>query len=155
MLVCVALFLVNHLLNKKISHLNEKIKQSERQFAIYNKKATQVDVLKEELNKLNNKLKVIGSLKNGRKFSINTLKEISDLTVENRMWLKSLKFNKKSISFAGIAIDDKTVADFMRNLEESSMFKDVELKSVSRTEVNSTDLRQFSMRAKIIEQKKK
>jgi len=142
-------FVVDYTKKSQIKALNSQIKASEAELASLNKKAKEVDVLKKELDALNSKLKIIDSLKEGRNFGINIIRELTEVVIAERMWLNSSDIQRNSIYFDGYALDDKTVADFMRNLDASVYFSNVELKSISKASIKNVELRKFIINSKI------
>ena len=148
-LVVLILFVFDFRARMKITKLENKVKASQTELAKLKKKAKQVDILRKELDSLNNKLKIIESLKQGRKFAVNILKEFTEVTVPERMWLVICNIDKTSIYFEGLALDDRTVADFMRNLENSALMTDVELKGITSIRLKDVDLRKFVISVKV------
>jgi type IV pilus assembly protein PilN len=49
------------------------------------------------------------------------------------------------VSIDGIALDEKTVADFMVRLQNSGLFSNVVLKSVKRKQVEKSNLKSFQV----------
>ncbi|MGM0417731.1 MAG: PilN domain-containing protein [Thermodesulfobacteriota bacterium] len=148
-LIMLILFVFDFSVKSKIDNLNTKIKSAQSELARYQKQAKEVDALKSELSKLDSKIKVIDSLKDGRNFGINILKELTILTVAERMWLTSANIKRDSVNFNGFALDDKTVADFMRNLEKSQYFFDIDLKNVTKADMKNTEVRKFIINSKV------
>ena len=52
--------------------------------------------------------------------------------VPGRMWLKSFSAMGNAVKLSGTAIDNKTVADFMTNLQKVEQFSAVNLLQTSR-----------------------
>jgi type IV pilus assembly protein PilN len=61
------------------------------------------------------------------------------------MWFTSLSVTDSAVDIDGIALDEKTVADFMVRLQESGLFTNVELKSVKRQKVENSNLKSFKI----------
>ena len=61
------------------------------------------------------------------------------------MWLKSLKQQGTSLSLSGIALDNRTIAQFMDALKESPYVKRVNLSNASLVKVSGRDLKSFSL----------
>jgi type IV pilus assembly protein PilN len=59
------------------------------------------------------------------------------------MWFKSFKSSDKTVDITGIALDNKTVADFMTRLQGSGLFSAVKLKTIKKTKVKDSDLKSF------------
>jgi len=102
-----------------IEGLEIKNTQTRTKILNYKKRSKDVDRLKKELDKVNKRLEIIEKLASNRTGSINILNNLTDSLVAKRMWLTNVKANEFELQLIGIALDDKTVSDFMRNLEEA------------------------------------
>ncbi|PID77739.1 MAG: hypothetical protein CSB21_03835 [Deltaproteobacteria bacterium] len=145
-----ALFIFDFNIKQKINTLTESINSSKILLAKFKKKSKEVDELRKKLGALNNKLDVIKSLQNDRRFGIGVMEELTKVVVPGRVWFKNVKLDKKSIYFSGYSLDDRAVADFMRNLEKSSFFSNVELKEVSEYKIKNIEVRKFSINSKML-----
>lgn len=146
-LLGLSLFVVDYRMKSKIDALNKKIAASKQELAQLKKKSKQVDILKEKLSALDKKLKIIDSLKKGRVFSINMLKEFTEVIIEDRMWLTKANLNRSKVYFEGYALDDRTVADFMRNLESSTIINNINLQGITQASMKDIPLRRFVINA--------
>ena len=129
-IVMIALVLTWYTLgmDKKIVEIRAQTKQVKAQIALYKEKADRVTQIKKNLKILKDKLKIVSSLEQKRNEQLLLLEELSDKIVPERMWLESLKADSKHVTLKGIAFDNPTIADFMRNLEVSSLFSSIDLK---------------------------
>lgn len=148
-LICSALFAVSYFQNRKIDTLNANIKKSQQELTRFNAQVKEVDLIKKKLKDLNSKLAIIDSLEKGRNFSIDILKELTIVIVNERMWLTSADISPSKIHFNGYALDDRAIADFMRNLERSSFFTNIDLKGVTMAKMKDIEVRQFVIDADI------
>ncbi len=139
----VAMFYYNGVLSGQIGALDAEIHKTETDLARYRKIIQEIDRIKKDLRTLENMTKVITQLKVNQKWPITFLDTINDLVIEKRMWLTSLNAKGSSIDIKGIALDNKTVADFMTRLEKSAVFHAVNLKTVSQTKIKKYDLKNF------------
>ncbi len=90
------------------------------------------------------KLQIVDELQAGRFRSFNTLVAIANAIPQN-IWLVSLKDNAGSISLTGLGESSKAVANFMRALETSIYFDDVNLTVDKEAEAEGVKVRQFSL----------
>ena len=117
------------IINKQILTVKEKTKQVNYQISKYKEKADLVAKIKKDLKVLEEKLEIVSSLKKQREKQLILFDGMTDLIVPGRMWLESFKTEKNSVTIKGIAFDNPTIADFMENLEKSSIFGKVDLKT--------------------------
>jgi type IV pilus assembly protein PilN len=65
--------------------------------------------------------------------------------VPKRMWFTRLGSKGRIVTINGIALDNKTVADFMVRLEKSEVFSDVDLKTLKQFKVKQSNLKSFQI----------
>jgi type IV pilus assembly protein PilN len=88
------------------------------------------------------KLKIVDRLQKGRFRSLLTLSEVAQVIPKN-VWLTSIKDNTAGIRLEGLAESNKAVANFMRMLDQSSLFSNVKLHGISRINVDGVSVRKF------------
>ena len=114
--------------NKEIIETQARTAQVKTQIALYKEKADRVTAIKKNLQILEDKLKIVSSLEEKRMEQLVLLEELSEKVVPERMWLESVKADSTQVTIKGVAFDNPTIADFMRNLEISSLFSNIDLK---------------------------
>ena len=115
-------------INKEIIETKTRIVQVKAQIALYKERADRVTQIKKNLKILEDKLKIVSSLEEKRMEQLVLLEELSERVVPERMWLESMKSDSAHVTLKGVAFDNPTIADFMRNLEISSLFSNIDLK---------------------------
>ena len=142
-------------LNGKIDDLNTKIEEINSDIRRVQITAKKVDKIKAALAVLNKKMDVIENLKMSRYESVRFLDIITDVVVPKRMWLSDLSTKGKKINIRGIALDNKTVADFMTKLEEASRtdggktskwFSGINLATLTQKKVRRNILKSFQLK---------
>ena len=86
--------------------------------------------------------------------TVHILHEVSSRVDSKRLWLKSLKQQGNSLSLTGVALDNKTVADFMDGLKESTYVNNVNLSNASLIKVSGRNLKSFSLACSVSSPKK-
>ena len=61
------------------------------------------------------------------------------------MWLTSFEIKDNKIGIDGMALDEITVADFNKRLQNSPLFSDANLKIVKQTETDNVKLKSFEL----------
>ncbi len=115
-------------MDKKIVETRILTKQVKAQITLYKEKADRVTQIKKNLKILEDKLKIVSSLEKQRNEQLLLLEELSDKIVPERMWIESVKADSTKVTLKGIAFDNPTIADFMKNLETSFLFSNIDLK---------------------------
>ena len=144
-LVVIVLGYIHISLGSKISDLKAKIKTTKIEVAKYEKINKEIALLKNKLEILKKKTSVIESLEKNRFEPVRLLDTMSLKVIAKRMWFKSFKSSAKTVEIEGIALDNKTVADFMTRLQGSGLFSTVKLKTIKKTKVKDSDLKSFQI----------
>jgi len=106
-----------------------------------------VKEFKKRKKQLQNKLDIITSLEEARNGPVRVLDELST-RVPDRLWLTSIKTKGKGIKLQGQSLDTGVVADFLRGLNASPYFKNVDLDKTSGGKVvKGVRLVNFEIRA--------
>ncbi len=110
------------------------------------KKVTkEIDDIKKKLSVIRKKTEIIRSLEADRKSSVILLDRLSDAVVAQRMWFTGLTETNDSVGIVGIALDQTTVADFMKRLEGCGLFSTVTLKSIKHQVIKGVELKNFDV----------
>jgi type IV pilus assembly protein PilN len=92
----------------------------------------EVDHFKKLQSELQEKLSILDKLKQGKTGPVRLLDSLSSALPE-KLWLTSFKESGGTINIGGLGMNEETVAEFMRNLEESPTFRNVELQVTEQT----------------------
>ena len=130
--IAVALFYYNSVLAKQVVKLEEGVTNARVDLKKYDAINKEIKVLKKKLKILKQKTKVIEDLAASREDAVRLMDMMTTVMVPGRMWLSSFSAQGNSVKLSGTAIDNKTVADFMTNLQNVEQFKDVNLLMTSR-----------------------
>jgi type IV pilus assembly protein PilN len=150
-------------LKDQIQELNTEITRTKQELEKYNKIVKQVEELEATLELLKQKRNVITELEATREESFRLMDTLTGLVVENRMWLTKFDAIEKvtrtrpkkkgekpvvtvdvEIAIEGIALDNKTVADFMSRIENekyednSNAFIGVSLKTLQQKKMKQS-----------------
>ena len=157
------LILINVRLSYKVKTLNAKIKNTKTMLAKAETKSKKVDQIKKALERLNQKTEVIRNIEKNRRASVLLLENMTKMVAENtsvspagasensdnkpvkRLWFTSFQAKGDNINIHGIALDNKTIADFMSRLEDSKLYQNVNLKTIKQQIVNNLNLKNFEI----------
>ena len=133
-------------MTRHISQLAAANAQTRQQVQAYQQMNRQVTANEQKARLLEQKMAIIGGLEQGRFRPVELLNEISTHLIANRMWLTSLTSSATGVEISGVAMDEKTVADFLTMLERSPLFTALGLKSLKRQTFNpDTHLKAFAI----------
>jgi len=147
MFILIALVLVyyNMRLATKIDDLQVKVDSTKKELKIVQKKAREVDRIKKEIAVLEKKMNIIGTLERNRTVPLEFLIAMSELVIEKKMWLTLMDVGAGSVSIDGLALDNKTVAVFLQNLEEAPIFTGVNLTKITQAGKEGITLKSFNV----------
>ncbi len=131
--------------DRKINGMDEQIKNDRQQLESLNKLTKEISEIKKSLEIIKKKTAVIKNLQLNRKSSAMLLDAMTCMVIPNRMWFTSLSDIGATVSIAGMALDNKTVADFMVRLETSGLFSSVRLNTLRQQSIKNVTLKSFDV----------
>lgn len=111
----------------------------------------EVAVLQRTIADLKQKVKVIDDLSQKKVGPVRVMESLS-IAVPEKLWLTEFKENSGSLAMSGMAIDNQTVADFLRALAASPYFSDVDLVETSQVQQERLVLKKFSLKSRLMYQ---
>ena len=143
--VLLCLFYYNHKLSSDITKLGEDIDATNADLKKFNEINKEIARIKKTLENLKKKMDVIVTLEQNRHAPVHLLDTMTKMVVAKRMEFTRLEDRGQSVRIEGIALDNKTVADFMVRLQGCGLFKSVNLKTLRRQEVQANNLKYFQV----------
>jgi len=134
-LVAIGLFYYHLTLISKIDLLNTQVDGVKQALKKNRKAAKEVDVIRKALDLLKIKMDGIETVKKRRREPIQLLDVMTEVVLPERMWFRELTSDNKRVGIKGIALDQKTVADFMTRLESTKLFTDVTLSTLKHVQL--------------------
>jgi len=111
---------------RRLAQLEEQSEQLQQEIRRLDQQAKEVKDLDAKRAELQAKLKIIQELKRRRVGPVRALADLSDATPE-KLWLTEFTEKGGAVSIQGLAIDNQTIAEFMRRLQQSKYFYEVDL----------------------------
>ncbi|MGA9177755.1 MAG: PilN domain-containing protein [Desulfobacterales bacterium] len=162
-IVFIILLIYNIRLGKKIDDLNIKIKNTKTMLVQAETQSKKVDQKKKALENLGHKTDVIKNIEANRRASVILLENMTKMVAEKtstsapdtsadndnkpvkRLWFTHFEANGAKVTIKGIALDNRTIADFMSRLEESKLYNNVNLKTIKQQKVENLNLKYFEI----------
>lgn len=146
-LVGAGIYLVRSNASSDLEQAKVTIAQLEADIERYKPQQELIAKFKKRKQNLQDKLDVIDSLERARNGPVRVLDEIS-MRVPNRLWLTQINTRGNEIRLKGKSLDTGVVADFLRALNGSPYFKNVDLEKTEGGElVKGVRLVNFELRA--------
>ncbi len=131
-LLTVGLFWYNSVLANQVTELEENVNNTRTDLIKYDKINKEIKALQAKLALMQQKIKVIEELAASREDAVRLLDMMTKVMVPGKMWLSSFAAQGGGVKLKGTAIDNKTVADFMTNLQNVEQFNNVNLEQTSQ-----------------------
>lgn len=116
---------------RQIGQIEAQIRETQDEIAIYTKKVAEVRDLDRLRADVQAKLQVVQDLNDKRIGPARVLRDLSIATPEN-LWLLDFNEGNANATLTGMALDNETIARFMRQLSASDYFVAVDLVETSR-----------------------
>ena len=141
------IFLTDQGVTSDLTAAEASVAQLEADIQRYEPQKKLVAKFKKRKKQLQSKLDVIDSLEQARNGPVRVLDELSE-SVPDRLWLTSIETKGKGIRLEGQSLDTGVVADFLRGLNASPYFENVDLDKTSGGKVvQGVRLVNFEIRA--------
>jgi type IV pilus assembly protein PilN len=129
---------------QKISIAKKEITNSETELANLKKKIGEIDNLKKLQAEVQKKLDVLAQLRKEKTGPAIRLARLSDMVPE-KMWLTKYQEGGNVVSIGGLAFNEDLIAGFMRSIQASDEFGNVELQVSEQQEVGGIKYKRFEL----------
>lgn len=141
--------IVHRDLKESLDQSRATVRQLEAAIDQFKPQQKQVAAFKKKRSQLEAKLNVITGLDNARSGPVRILDELSKNTPD-RLWLVKLSTKGTKITMEGASLDTGVVADFLRSLNNSGYFVNVDLeKTRGGKEIEGVKLVDFVIKAEL------
>jgi type IV pilus assembly protein PilN len=113
--------------NRELKSLRQKFDLRQKEFATYKDTNAKINAINKSIEDLKVKLHTINELESAKAGPVKLLDNISISVPKDKLWLTSLDEKSGTLSLTGTAMDNETVADFMKRLERKETITSVEL----------------------------
>ncbi|MCI5148720.1 MAG: pilus assembly protein PilN [Candidatus Electrothrix sp. MAN1_4] len=144
------LLLATGFLSTKVSGLEKNIKDLTARKKELQKTLDLINELEKKKKLVEQQIGVVNQLKKKSQLTVRTLDEVARLTPHERMWLRSLSQNTSRLKLSGMALDNRTIANYLEALKASSRFSNVTLGSSSLSKYGGRNLKKFSLTCSIV-----
>lgn len=142
------LFWMQSAMTARVTSAKNETAKLESQLAKLQETTKEVKDLDKKRAELNDKLVVIATLKRNKAGPVRVLDDLN-LALPERAWIVEVKENSGQLHISGIALDNQTIATFMKDLGQSDYFSNVELGETKMIDKKGVKVREFSLDAKI------
>jgi type IV pilus assembly protein PilN len=128
----------------KISTAQGEISKSEQEIKSLKEKIGEIDNIKKFQEEVRKKLGILDQLRQNKTGPATRMAKLSD-AVPEKVWLTKYTENGINISLAGVAFNEELIAEFMRNLQGSNEFQNVELLVSEQMDIKDLKVKKFEI----------
>lgn len=128
----------------RISTAKQEIESSENELKLLKTRIGAIDNLKKLQAEVKKKLDVLNQLRKEKMGPASRLATLSD-AIPDKLWLTRYSENGPSVSVSGMAFNEDLIAQFMRNLQASGAFTNVELQVSEQAELGGVKGKKFDL----------
>jgi type IV pilus assembly protein PilN len=137
-----------------ISDERAAIAAKEAEIQSLKKAIGEVAQFKKLQEELRGKLEVLSKLKDAKTGPVQMLDSLGQV-VPDKLWLTSFKESGGAISISGFGLNEETIAQFLRDLNDSPHFTGVELQVIEQSTQGGTRLHKFDLTCRAVRPEKK
>ncbi|MCI5145944.1 MAG: pilus assembly protein PilN [Candidatus Electrothrix sp. AR3] len=141
--VFVGLISFGLIINSKVSGLQEDIALLEKEEKRLAKTLAEIKELEAKKAAIEKQTEIIDTLKKTSALTVHVLDEVANITPHERMWLTSLEQSGSSLKLSGMALDNRTIAQYLEELRNSDYIEDVTLTSTTLAKYAGKNLKAF------------
>ena len=141
LIVLAATLIYSQRLFSDLSQKEEEKNKVNAELGKYQKTLAEIKQLEKQIQEINAKLGVIKTLEEGKSGPVLLLGELADAVPKDKLWLTSLSESGGTLRLSGTAMDNATVALFMKNLESKKHITSVELQSAKIRDISQYRLK--------------
>lgn len=141
-------FIVDNSLSNYLVSVKEDNELLELQLKKLKEQTKSVALLEKKKQDLTDKLRIIALLKRSKTGPVRVLDDLN-LAIPDRSWLSAMKESEGVLHITGFALDNQTIATFMKDLAHSDYFESVDLEEAKSAQKDGAKIRSFGLNAKV------
>jgi len=135
-------------LMNKVAEAKEENDRRQSEINQLKKQIGEVGRFKKMKEELQGKLDILAKLKEGQSGPVHLLDELS-ARMPDKLWINSFKSSGGNVSISGFGMNEETVAEFLRDLEASPYYMNVELQVVEQSTQAGLKLHKFDIAGRV------
>ena len=128
----------------RIDAIKGEISKNQNESFRLKKVLGEVSQFKKRQTELRGKLDVLTKIKQGKTGPVHLMDELSE-AIPDKVWIDSFRENNGTVAISGGGLNEEVVAQFLRTLEGSPYYKDVELQVIQQDNHGSIKTQKFSL----------
>jgi len=140
--ILVVILATHYIQAKNIRDVKHRITTAEKRIIELEKVKKMVDEFKAKNNELKRRIEIIKVLEENRTGPLYVMDSLST-SIPDRAWINKFSEKGGSAKIEGVAWNEFTVSDFMRALQSSPYFINVELGNIKKSSIRTQPIRTF------------
>ena len=128
----------------ELKSVENDIERLNNELILVKKKIGELDKIKEQKKMIEEKLNIVKELEAKRSGPV-ALFAVIEGAVPSKAWIKTMKSTDRSIKLTGFAASEEIAGDFVRSLQNTGKFAQVNLPTVSSTKQANYQVYQFTI----------
>ena len=133
---------------RDVKNLEEKNSSLKKELAVLEEKTKEVKNIENIKNELSEKLSVITILKKNKLGPVKLLDDLN-ISMPEKVWIESVEESNNNILITGKSLDDQSLSKFMKLLEKSPYFTNVDLQYSKQFFMEDVKIKDFEIKSKI------
>jgi type IV pilus assembly protein PilN len=133
----------------RLSSLQTELATLRSELQALNVKIKEVGDLQNKIKDLRGKTKIIDDLNQKKSGPVLVMESLSNAT-PGSLWLTDLRESGGNLTMNGLAVDNQTIADFLKSMAASKYFGNVELVETTQGAGPTASLKRFSIKTGVL-----
>jgi type IV pilus assembly protein PilN len=133
----------------RLSSLQTELATLRSELEALNVKIKEVGDLQNKIKDLRGKTKIIEDLNRKKSGPVLVMESLSNAT-PGSLWLTDLRESGGNVTMNGLAVDNQTIADFLKSMAASKYFSNVELVETTQGAGPTASLKKFSIKTGVL-----
>jgi type IV pilus assembly protein PilN len=135
----------------RTSVLEKELVELRSELQVFNAKAKEVGALQSKMKEYQSKHQVLQSINKKKAGPMGVMESLSAAT-PSALWLTEFRETGGNVTITGVAVDNQTIAEFLKALGSYAFFKETELVETTQSEQTGMPPRKFSIKSKLFYQ---
>ena len=135
--------------SSRLSKLGDELSGLRKEIQVLNSKLKEVADLQTKIKEFKSKHQVIEDISKQKVGPVRVMESLSAATPSG-LWLTEFREANGTLVINGLALDNQTVADFLRSLARYSYFNNVELLETTKADEKIGPYNKFSIRTQVL-----
>lgn len=136
---------------QRASTLEKDLAELRSELQVFNRKAQEVGIIQGKIKEYQSKVQVLESINKKKSGPLGVMESLSAAT-PSALWLTEFRETGGNVTITGVAMDNQTIAEFLKTLGSYAFFKETELVETTQSEQAGLPPRRFSIKSKLFYQ---